>query len=250
MLDLPLDRRSIGTFVKTDSPQVVEILALSGLDFVVLDAEHAPLDRGMLDRMLFVARAVGPAALVRVPDHADATILNALDLGATGLVVPHVDSADQAARVVGASRFVGGRRGLSLSARYGGYGTRNRAEAIAEGDRALVLCQIESGPAVEAVEAIAAVPGVGGLFVGRSDLALSLGLDGPNHPEVLAAVDRCAAAARARALPLVVACGAPGEVDALAARGATAFVVGSDQSLLRTAASALTALRQPAGDTP
>lgn len=241
-LQLPLDRRTVATFVKTDSPQVVEVLGLCGLDYVVLDAEHAPFDRQTMDRMVFAARAVDLPMLVRVPDHRDATILSVLDLGAHGLVVPHVDSPADAANVVAAARFIGGRRGLSLSARFGGYGTRSRAEAVAEADRTLIVCQIESAAAVEAVAEIAAVPGVGGLLIGRADLAMSMGVDGPRHPQVLAVVDRVLAVARARGLPVVMAVGADAEVAEFAARGAQSFIVGSDQSLLRQAAGRLPGL--------
>lgn len=244
-LQLPLDRRTVATFIKTDSPQVVEVLGLCGLDYAVLDAEHAPFDRQTMDRMVFAARAVGLPLLVRVPDHRDATILSVLDLGAHGIVAPHVDSAEVAANVVAAARFVGGRRGLSLSARFGGYGSRSRAEAVAEADRSLVVCQIESAAAVEAVAAIAAVPGVGGLLIGRADLAMSMGVDGPRHPQVLAAVNRVLAVAQAQRLPVVVAVGAEGadaEVAEFAARGAQSFIVGSDQSLLRLAAGRLRGL--------
>ncbi|MDE2372500.1 MAG: aldolase [Burkholderiales bacterium] len=241
-LSLPLDRPTVATFVKTDSHQVVEVLALCALDYAVLDAEHAPFDRASMDRMLFAARAVGLPMLVRVPDRRDATILSVLDLGAAGIVVPHVDSAAQAREVVAAARFIGGRRGLSLSARYGGYGTRSRDEAVAEGDRSLVVCQIESEAALAAVDAIAAVPGVGALLIGRADLALSLGVDGPRHARVLAAVDRIIAAARERGLPVIMAIGADAEVAEFRARGAQSFIVGSDQSLLRGAASRLRTL--------
>lgn len=231
-------RRTVATFVKTDSPQIVEVLARCGLDYSVLDAEHAPFDRGTVDRMMTAAHAGGLPLMVRVPDPSDATILSMLDLGAAGLVVPHVDTPDQAREAIAAARYVGGRRGISLSSRAGGYGTLPLAEAIARGDRIPVLCQIESGAAVEAVEAIAAVPGVGGLFLGRLDLALSLGVASVTDPAVVAAVERTIAAARLRDLPVIVAC-APGEVAEFAARGATSFVVATDQALLAGAARAL-----------
>lgn len=247
MLALAGGRKTVATFVKTDSPQVVEILGLCGLDFVVLDAEHAPFDRGAMDRMLFTARAVGLPMLVRVPDHRDATILSVLDMAAAGVVVPHVDTVEDARNVVAAARFVGGRRGISLSARFGGYGTKPRAQAIAEADQSLVICQIESGAAVEAVEAITAVPGVGGLLIGRADLALSLGLDSPRAPAVMSPVERIIAAARPRALPVVVACANESEMAEFSTLGADAFIVGSDQSLLRGAAMRLAAARPAAG---
>jgi len=243
---LPFDRPTVATFVKTDSPQVVEVLALSGLDYIVLDAEHAPLDRGMLDRQLGTACALKLPALVRIPDHRDATVLSVLDMGAQGIVVPHVDSAEQARKVIAAARFVGGRRGLSLSARFGGYGTRPRDEAVAEADRSLVVCQIESAAAVAAVELIAAVPGVGGLLIGRADLSMSLGVDGPRHPAVLAAVERILSVAQAHRLPVVMAIGQDSEVAEFAAQGASSFVVGSDQSLLRQAASRVRGLLEGA----
>lgn len=246
-LTLPTDRPTVATFVKTDSVHVIEVLGGCALDYVVLDAEHAPFDRAGIDRMVFAARAVGLPMLVRVPDQRDATLLSVLDVGAHGVVVPRVDSAEQAAGVVAAARFVGGRRGISLSARFGGYGTRPRAEAVAEADRSLVVCQIESAAAVEAVDAIAAVPGVGALLVGRADLAMSMGLDGPRHPQVLAATDRVLAAARARGLPVVMAVGQDGEVAEFAARGASSFIVGSDQSLLRQSALRLRGLLPAAG---
>jgi len=232
----------VGVFLKTDSPQVVEILGLCDLDFAVLDAEHAPFDRVTQDRCLFAARAVGLPMLVRVPDHRDSGILSVLDMGATGIVVPHVDSAEDARNVLAAARFIGGRRGLSLSARFGGYGTVGRDAAIADADQAVVICQIESGPAVEAVEQIAAVPGLGGLLIGRSDLALSMGLAGPRHPLVAAAVTRIIAAATANNLAVIIACGSDAEVAEFAAQGASGFIVGSDQSLLRQAGGKLRGL--------
>ncbi|WP_158215176.1 HpcH/HpaI aldolase family protein [Candidimonas nitroreducens] len=233
--------QSVGIFIKTDSPQVIEVLALADLDFLVLDAEHAPFDRASLDRMLFAARALDVPMLVRVPDQRDATILNVLDLGADGIVVPHVDSAEHAREVVAAARFIGGRRGISLSARFGGYGTRSRQEAIAEADQNMIVCQIESAAALENVEAIAAVAGVGALLIGRSDLALSMGEDDPAGSVIMAAVDRIVAAARANGLPVVMVCANRAEAQEFAAKGASVFVVGSDQSMLRNAAKKLRA---------
>ena len=90
----------VGTFVKTPAPIVVEVLARTALDCVCLDAEHAPFDRGSLDLCLMAARAGGMASLVRVASAAPEHILNALDCGATGVLVPHVRSAAEAEAVV------------------------------------------------------------------------------------------------------------------------------------------------------
>lgn len=248
--EFTIGRPSAGTFVKTDSSQAIEILGLCGLDFVVIDAEHAPFDRATMDRMLLAARAAGLPALVRVPDQRDATILSVLDLGASGVVVPHVDSAEQAHTVMGAARFRGGRRGISLSARFAGYGTMARADAITAADLSLVIVQIESETALASVDAIAAVPGVGGLLIGRADLALSLGSGDPDAPDVETAVHAIVAAAHAGSLPAILACGSAGELAALTRFGADAFIIGSDQSLLRGAASGLRAAVNAAAKEP
>ena len=93
----------VGTFVKTPSAIVVEVLGLTELDCVCLDAEHAPFDRGTLDACIFAARATGMDVLVRLPSAAPEHLLQALDSGATGVVVPHVRSAAEAAAVVTAA---------------------------------------------------------------------------------------------------------------------------------------------------
>jgi 2-keto-3-deoxy-L-rhamnonate aldolase RhmA len=111
------DTARLGTFVKTNSVHVVEILAQSPLDFVVVDAEHAPFDRAAVDLLVLAGRAAGIPVMVRVPDMAPATILSVLDVGAAGLLVPHVDTAAQARELVALTRCRGGSRGFSSSTR-------------------------------------------------------------------------------------------------------------------------------------
>ncbi|WP_322101534.1 HpcH/HpaI aldolase family protein [Paraburkholderia sp. J41] len=233
--------RQIGTFVKTGAPQIVEILGGAGLNFVVIDAEHAPFDRGTLDVMVIAARSVNLPLYVRIPDMSAATIQSALDLGASGLVVPHVDSAEEACRLVSRTRFLDGERGFSSSPRFAGYGSLGMKKAVAAGDGIDILCQIESRAGCEAAQAIAGVEGVSGLFVGRADLALSFGLTDSRAPEVMQATVDALAIARRAGKTAGVACGEPAECDEFAAMGATWFVIGSDQSLLRKGALALMA---------
>ena len=232
-------RYQVGTFVKTASPHVIEILGLSGLDFAVLDAEHAPLDRAMLDLMLMAGRAADLPLLVRTPDTHPATFLSVLDMGAHGLLVPHVDTVEQAEAAVRQARFRGGVRGYSGSPRFAGYGSLGMAQALSAGDSALVICQIESPQAVAHAAAIAAVPGVDGLFIGRADLALAMGLEDAKHPHVLAAADSSIAAALAAGKLAGVFAGTVAERDRYAAQGVNWFVMGSDQSMLRQAAATM-----------
>lgn len=228
----------IGTFIKTASPHVVEILGTTRLDFGVLDAEHAPFDRATLDLMLLAGRAARLPLLVRIPDHSAATILSALDLGAAGILAPHVDSAEQARQIVARARYQGGERGFSSSPRAAGYGTLGYRDAQAAGDQTLVMCQIETTAGLEAVEDIARVPGVGGLFIGRADLSLSMGEPDSRAPAVLEATRRIIRAALAAGRRAAMFVASRKELEEFAAQGADWFVLGSDQSLLRQAAQA------------
>ena len=236
----------VGTFVKTASVHVIEILAMSQLDFVVVDAEHAPFDRRDIDLMVLAGRACGLPVAVRVPDSEAATLLSALDLGAAGLVVPHVDTAEQARALVARVRFRGGLRGFSSSPRAAGYGSFSMKQALAQGDGAMLLCQIESARAVEEAEAIAAVEGVDALFIGRADLALSMGFDNTAEPAVERAVDHIIAATKAAGKMVAIAVGNMAERERYAARGAEWFVVGTDQGLLRQGAIEAFGTRQNA----
>jgi len=155
----------IGTFVKTASPHVVEVLGTTALNFVCLDAEHAPLDRAMLDLMVMAGRASHLKVFIRIAEINPSVILSALDIGAHGLLVPHVDSAAQAREVVAMARYRGGNRGYSGSPRFAAYGSMGMKDALRVGDEAQVICQIESAAAVQEAQAIAAEPGVAGLFV-------------------------------------------------------------------------------------
>jgi 2-keto-3-deoxy-L-rhamnonate aldolase RhmA len=229
----------IGTFVKTAAPEIVEILGLAGMDFVAVDAEHAPFGRRELDLMLLAGRAAGLPVYVRIADDRPATILQALDGGAAALIVPHVDGASQAAAIVRAAKFVDGERGFSNGARFGRYGTTTIGEAIALGDRAQIICQIESPQAVACAEEIAATPGVSGLLVGRADLALSKGLRTLNAEEVEQGTRIALAAARKHGKLAGVAVGDSSEIQSWCAAGANLFVVLHDQGLLRKAATAM-----------
>jgi 2-keto-3-deoxy-L-rhamnonate aldolase RhmA len=234
-----------GTFIKTVSPHIIEILGTTTLDFGVIDAEHAPFDRAAMDLMMLAGRAADLPLFVRVPDFAPSTVLSTLDLGAAGIVVPHVDSAEQAAQIVSRARYHGGERGFSSSPRAAGYGMMSYQQAQEAGDRTLVMCQIESVDGLANAEAIAAVPGVDGLFVGRADLALSMGETGSRSPKVLEATQRILKAATDAGKIAAMFVASNAERDEFAAQGASWFIVGSDQSLLRQAAQAIASSTAP-----
>lgn len=233
------DQWHVGTFVKTTSPQVIEILGGTGLDFAVLDAEHAPFDRAALDLAMMAGRGVGLPLFVRVLERNASGLLSVLDMGADGVLVPHVDTADDAREVVAHCRYVGGDRGYSSSPRAAGYGALGMKAAIAAGDRNVVIAQIESVQAVENAAAIAAVDGVGGLFIGRADLALSMGLDNAQSPRVLEATEGVIRAGLAAGKTVGMFVGSNAEREKYLALGVRWFIQGSDQSMLQQAAKAI-----------
>ncbi|MDR3097423.1 MAG: aldolase [Paraburkholderia sp.] len=233
--------RQIGTFVKTGAPQIVEILGGAGLHFAVIDAEHAPFDRSTLDVMIIAARSVNLPLFVRIPDMSASAIQSALDLGASGLLVPHVDSVEQAQTLVARTRFIDGERGFSSSPRFAGYGAMGMKKAVAAGNGVAIMCQIESREGCAAAQGIANVDGVSGLFVGRADLALSFGLTDARAPEVIEATMEVLDIARRADKTPGIALGDVSECGEFAKMGAAWFVIGSDQSLLRKGALALMA---------
>lgn len=229
----------VGTFVKTTSPQSVEILGGTGLDFAVLDAEHAPFDRAALDLAMIAGRAAGLPLFVRVLERTAAGLLSALDMGATGVLVPHVDTPEDARDVVAHCRYAAGSRGYSSSPRAAGYGALGMKEAIRQGDRSIVLVQIESVQAVGHAAAIAHTEGVAGLFIGRADLALSMGLDSAQDARVTAAAEDVVRAGLDAGKLVGMFVGSHAEREKYRALGVRWFIQGSDQSLLRQAAQAI-----------
>ncbi len=230
----------VGTFVKTPSPMVVEVLALSALDCLCLDAEHAPFDRAAIDACVFAARAGGMDVVVRVPSAAPEHLLNALDCGATGVVVPHVRSADEARAVVRACRYGAGGRGYAGSSRAAGYTTVSMPQHKANSAAGTaVIAQIEDPEAVEAIEEIAAVEGIDALYIGRVDLTVAYGAEKLDDPRVVTAMETVCAAAKRHGRPVGMFLSRPEEVARWRDKGATLFLLGSDHGFLLSGAAEL-----------
>jgi 4-hydroxy-2-oxoheptanedioate aldolase len=181
--------------------------------------------------------------LVRVPSTDSELIGWVLDFGAAGVVVPRVRGTEDAARAVAASQFAAG-RGLHLGVRAAGFG-RDAGFLAAADTRRIVMIQVETRGALDAVEEIAALPGVDVLFVGPYDLGHALGVTpGPESPEVLLAAERTAAAARAAGKAAAVFLGEPGLAARYRDLGFTLIASGSAVGLLADAMDArLAALR-------
>jgi 2-keto-3-deoxy-L-rhamnonate aldolase RhmA len=232
-----------GTWIKTPHPHVVEVLSLSPLDVLVLDAEHAPFDRGSLDTCIMAARAGGKPVLVRPASAAHEHILNALDCGADGVIVPHVRSAQEAREIVRACHYVpAGKtlgRGFAGSTRAAGYTTLGMAKHRDRAKDVVVIAQIEDVEAVDAIADIAAVDGIDALFIGRADLTISYAAETPDDAVVVAAVERICAAGKTAGRTVGMFIGRVGDVPKWRARGASLFILQSDQEFLLKGAAAL-----------
>lgn len=230
----------IGTFVKTPSYIVTEVLGQSELDVVCLDSEHAPFDRLALDQCIQSLRAQGMPTVVRIPTGAPEHILNALDCGATGIVVPHVTTAGQAAAIVRASHFGPGGRGYAGSTRAAGYTTKPMRKHLEDShSETTVIVQIEDLDALNAINDIANVEGVDCLFVGRIDLTVALGAASPMAPEVIAAVETICRAGATAGRPVGMFVSSIDEVAKWQSAGANLFLLSSDHGFLLKGANAL-----------
>jgi 2-keto-3-deoxy-L-rhamnonate aldolase RhmA len=231
--------RLVGTFLKTPTIHATEILAEIGFDFVVIDAEHAPFDRAAIDSVVFAARALKLAPLVRVASASASEILSALDCGATGVLVPHVATAERAREVASACRYRGGSRGYSGSPRSSLYGASAVWKTVdAQDAQTTVIAMIEDPAALDNIDAIAAVGGIDAFFIGRGDLTVALGASGSNSPEVMSAVERVSRAALAAGKAVCVMAAGLEEASGFRKLGASAFIVSSDQGFMRKAAAA------------
>jgi 4-hydroxy-2-oxoheptanedioate aldolase len=174
------------------SPYVSELMAGSGYDWLLLDTEHTPSDVPLMLQQLQAVAAAGGAthAVVRPAWNDPVLIKRYLDIGAKTLLLPFVQNADEARNAVAATRYAPtGIRGIGGSTRASNFG--RTADYIAHAQEELcVLVQVETREALEHIEAIAAVGGVDGIFIGPADLSASMGHPGqPRHPEVDTAID-------------------------------------------------------------
>jgi 2-keto-3-deoxy-L-rhamnonate aldolase RhmA len=232
----------IGTFLKTPEPVICELLSRASLDVVCLDVEHAPFGRLEIDHCIAALRAADQPSLVRVGSSTAADIRNALDCGATGIVVPHVNSEQQARSIVAAARFGEGGRGYSGTTRAADFGAKPMREYLHDSHtQTAIVVQIEDLAALESVAAIAAVDGIDCVFVGRIDLAVAMGKE-PLAPEVVeVVVGICAAGQRGDA---AVGMFTPNmsEIARWRAAGASLFLLGSDHGFVLSGARELAAM--------
>jgi 2-dehydro-3-deoxyglucarate aldolase len=197
------NRCTIGTWVTIPHPTVTEILADAGFDWLTLDTEHAAIDVPQGQACFQSIQATSCVPFVRVPHNDIMWIRRFLDVGAMGIIVPLVNTPEEAAAAVEVAKYPPvGKRGIGLM-RANRYGTTAEEYLAEANDEIVVIAQIEHIRGVENVEAIANTPGIDGLFIGPYDLSGSMGLLGQfDHPRLQEAIDRiCKAAVDAKIAP-------------------------------------------------
>ena len=231
-----------GSEIMFPSADAVEIMAFAGLDFVYLDMEHSATSHESLLHMIRAAEIGGATPLVRIPEQLPGqyagVILRILDLGALGVIIPHVDTGDEARAIVDAVKYrPQGNRGMFDVGRKSGYGfTFKGPEYLRRAnEETLIIVMIESQEGLDNLDDILAVEGIDCVQIGSSDLSQSLGCAGVlDAPPVLAAIDRIMAATRRAGVAVGVGsfAGFPPEVTARFLAQGAQFVNIVTQSLI------------------
>lgn len=184
----------LGTWCDLPSPEVVNVLAKAKLDFVIIDMEHGPIDYRVAQNMVMAAESEGAEALVRVPCLDESDILRALDIGATGVIVPHIESIDDRNKAVAYSKFPPiGERGFNPFVRSGGYRKAGQDYLKAQNEKTILGLILEGKEALKNLDAIIDNPHVDLIYIGTYDLSVAMGLAGDaHHPKVLEELEKAA----------------------------------------------------------
>jgi 2-keto-3-deoxy-L-rhamnonate aldolase RhmA len=241
------DETVVGTWVSIPDIAVVEILAQAGFDYLLIDGEHAPIDASRLFPLAVAAERHGCPVVYRVRANRADLIKAALDVGIDGLMVPMVESPDEAAAVVSAAKYPSaGRRGIGPW-RASNYFQDFQGYLASANDRTAVIVQIESAAAVERAAQIAAVPGIDALFVGPADLSGSLGVPvGELQPPLVEALKRVVAAGRVAGRCVGIDAPSNERLETFAGLGFRLFSFGIDAGYLSDGACAAAAFARKA----
>jgi 4-hydroxy-2-oxoheptanedioate aldolase len=239
-------QRQIGLWSSLSSNYSVEVIAGAGFDWILLDTEHSPNDLENLLTQLQAAAPYPSHSVVRVPWNDMVTIKRVLDIGAQSLLIPYVSTADEARAAVSHTRYPpAGVRGVAGTTRATRFG-RIKDYAQRAHDEICVLVQVETQAALDSIEAICAIDGVDGVFIGPADLHASLGHPGEiANPKVKPLIDE--AVRRIRKAGKAPGILTPSEADARhwLECGALFVAVGADVGILARGAEALAAKFKP-----
>lgn len=234
-------RPAINGWLSIGNPFTAEIMAAQGYDTITIDMQHGALDYSAALPMLQAMRASGVVPMARVPWREPGIIMKALDAGAMGIICPMINSGEEAAEFVSYMRYPPlGQRSFGptrAAVAYGGYG-------VAANDQVLALAMIETQAGVDNLEAIAATPGLDGIYIGPADLTLGTqggrlppGFD-REEPEMVALIQRILAVCKQNGIRACLHCGTPSYAAKAIGWGFDLTTVSGDSRLLAMAAAA------------
>jgi len=235
------DKKQLGAFMALADSTAAELMATTGFDWLLIDAEHGPNDIKSIMHQLQAMSAYPVNSVVRLQDHDVGDIKRVLDVGAQTLLIPMVDSAEQAKQLVAAVRFPpNGIRGmggaLTRATRWGGI----KDYLQHADDNICLILQLESTEGIAELDAITQIDGVDAVFIGPADLAAAMGYIGqPGHPEVCKVVERSIKRVHELGKPVGVYCGDPEQTERYQQMGASFFLIAADTLLLKGAAALL-----------
>ena len=183
----------IGTWCALPSPSVVNVLGASGLDFVIIDMEHGPTDFVTAEDMIRGAESEGCSPLVRVPSNSESDILRALDIGAHGIIVPHIESIADREKAISYIKYPPiGIRGFSPYTRAGSYSNLNPNYTTIENQETMTVLIVEGIEGMKNLEGIIDDPQIDAIYIGTYDLSQATGKSGQvNHPQVKESLEEC-----------------------------------------------------------
>jgi len=225
----------LGTFLKLSNATAAEALGRAGLDFAIVDTEHAPCDQLALEHVIRAADCVGLPTIVRVSDASEDKILKALDLGASGVQIPGLQTVEEVKRALSYTKYAPrGCRGLSFSQRSAGYGGVDKEAYMAASNAGLVnVIHIENREMAEQAEALCELDDIDVLFIGPMDISQSLGHPGqPGHPEVVEVIRRVLEICRANGKPTGIFVGTPEGAKNYLEQGVAYIALASELSFM------------------
>ena len=244
------NEKPLGLFFDTASVSIMECLGRTGFDFVIIDNEHSPIEAESSADFIRAAELSGLTPLCRVRETSRPAILKLLDVGAQGLIVPNVHSPEQVQEIIKFAKYYPvGERGFCPTRKDGwGFDIPGAVPDVMShfNDETLLIPQCETMGALNAIEEIAALDGVDGIFVGPYDLSIAMGLPGEfDHPDFAAAVDRIVRACHKAGKFCLFFGGTPEAVTAGFRRGFDGMAYGIDTvQLIRHIKADVTAIRK------
>ena len=237
----------LGTMVTTfTAPDIAKILQVCGFDFFIVDCEHGAFTTREVANIIAVARGIGMPALVRIPELRREHALKFMEMGASGLLLPNTETAEQAQMLVDCTKYAPlGHRGVSLSRPHTAFKKVSGSTYMPQAnDETILMCQIESRKGVENVEQIITVEGIDVAFIGPNDMSQDYGILGQfDHPDIVAAFEKIIAAAQANGKWAGAHFGGAAPLKPWLKKGMQINMWNSDNGLLALGAAAITELR-------